>query len=125
MAWLLFMVRNGSYPQALEDLAGRTHKEVRNVCETFLVGRRLRPDARSVLASVNPAPAQAIVSPEADSTTRLSRPPRCMPSYGQLPLLFIENRGQTDRQVAFTLQAGAATVFFTPTGVTYALAEPG
>ena len=44
--------------------------------------------------------------------------------YGQLPLLFVENRGQADPQVAFTLQGNAATVFFTPTGVTYALVEP-
>ena len=46
------------------------------------------------------------------------------PAYGQLPLLFIENGGQTDPQVAFTLLGGPSTVFFTPTGVTYALVEP-
>lgn len=45
-------------------------------------------------------------------------------SYGQLPLLFVENRGQIDPQVAFTLLGGANTVFFTPAGVTYALVEP-
>ena len=46
------------------------------------------------------------------------------PAYGQLPLLFVENGGQTNPQVAFTLLGGPSTVFFTPTGVTYALVEP-
>ena len=46
------------------------------------------------------------------------------PVYGQLPLLFVENRGQTDPQVAFTLLGSTADIFFTSTGVTYALSEP-
>jgi hypothetical protein len=79
----------------------------------------------TVLSPANPAPAQVIASPEADSTGPAESATALHALYGQLPLLFIENRGQTDPRVAFTLQAGAATVYFTPTGVTYALVEPG
>ena len=79
----------------------------------------------SVLAPVNPAPAQAIVPSEAGPSNPAEPASALQAHYGQLPLLFIENRGQTDPQVNFTLQAGAGTVYFTPTGVTYALVEPG
>jgi hypothetical protein len=78
----------------------------------------------SVLAPMNLAPTQAIAQLEAGSPNPAEPADALGARYGQLPLLFIENRGQTDPQVAFTVQAGAATVYFTPTGVTYALVEP-
>ena len=77
-----------------------------------------------VLAWVNLAPAQATVPSEANLADQAAPAAARELSYGRLPLLFIENRGQTDPKVNFTLQAGAATVYFTQTGVTYALVEP-
>src|SRR5688572_14845657 len=42
-------------------------------------------------------------------------------AYGSLPLLFVENQGQTDRRVTHYAQAGGANVFFSPTTVTHLL----
>jgi hypothetical protein len=46
---------------------------------------------------------------------------RVSAAFRQLPLLFIENRGQLDSQVAYYLQGRTTTVYFTSTGVTFAL----
>ncbi len=43
---------------------------------------------------------------------------------GQLPLYFIENRGQVDRQVAYYAQGSHAAIYFTPDGLTFALSSP-
>jgi hypothetical protein len=40
---------------------------------------------------------------------------------GRLPLYFIENRGQVDARVAYTVQARGMTSYFTTQGVTFAL----
>jgi hypothetical protein len=42
-------------------------------------------------------------------------------TFRQLPLLLIENRGQLDPQVAYYGQGRTTTVYFTSTGVTFAL----
>jgi len=42
--------------------------------------------------------------------------------YGQMPLTFIPNQGQMDRQVYFYLQGKDKSVYFTSSGLTYALA---
>ena len=42
-------------------------------------------------------------------------------SLDRLPLLFVENRGQTDPRVAFTVRGRDKSLFFTPEGVTIAL----
>ena len=44
--------------------------------------------------------------------------------YGKMPLAFIPNKGQMDRQVYFYLQGNDKSVYFTSTGLTYALAGP-
>ncbi len=62
--------------------------------------------------------------PDASGHSHALAGARLQAAYGQLPLLFVENRGQTDPQVAFTLGGRDATVYFTPSGVTYALVEP-
>src|ERR1700687_35255 len=41
-------------------------------------------------------------------------------SLGQLPLYFVENRGQTDPRVAFYLPGHDQTLYFTPDGLTFA-----
>ncbi len=45
-------------------------------------------------------------------------------SFGQMPLLFVENQGQWDEQVAYAIQGSDKTLYFTPGGVTFALTEP-
>jgi len=43
---------------------------------------------------------------------------------GKLPPYFIENRGQEDPRVAYYLQGRDIAIYFTSTGVTFALSEP-
>lgn len=50
-------------------------------------------------------------------TTRLAQ-------YGNLPLAFEVNQGQTDRRVRFLARGGGYTMFLTATGATLALARP-
>jgi hypothetical protein len=45
-------------------------------------------------------------------------------SFGQLPLLFVENQGQWDAQVAYAVQGSDKTLYFTAEGVTFALTAP-
>ena len=43
----------------------------------------------------------------------------------RMPLYFIENRGQLDPRVAFTVQGTHKTLYFSREGVTIALLNPG
>ncbi|HLP59946.1 MAG TPA: hypothetical protein VK186_13985, partial [Candidatus Deferrimicrobium sp.] len=43
--------------------------------------------------------------------------------YGKMPLYFIPNKGQMDKQVYYYVQGKDKTVYFTPGGVTYSLAS--
>ncbi|MCU0288589.1 MAG: hypothetical protein MUF15_19630 [Acidobacteria bacterium] len=45
--------------------------------------------------------------------------------YGKMPLVFIPNKGQMDKQVYFYIQGKDKTVYFTPKGVTYVLNASG
>jgi hypothetical protein len=45
-------------------------------------------------------------------------------SFGQMPLLFEENQGQWDEQVAYAIQGSDKTLYFTVEGVTFALTAP-
>ena len=42
-------------------------------------------------------------------------------NYGKLPLYFIENQGQMDPRVAYYIQGGDKSIYFTGDGVTFAL----
>ena len=44
--------------------------------------------------------------------------------YGRFPLLFEENGGQTDPEVAFTVKGSDKTLYFTPEGLAFSLAMP-
>ena len=46
-------------------------------------------------------------------------------AYGKLPLYFIENQGQIDPRVAYYIQGGDKSIYFTPEGVTFALTAAG
>ena len=54
-------------------------------------------------------------------TTEAETAVRVAESFGKLPLLFIENRGQFDPQVGYAVQGTTTTLYFTPGGVTFAL----
>ena len=58
-------------------------------------------------------------SAPADAATRA----KAAEALGKLPLYFIENRGQTDARVAYYVQGSTTNVYFTKTGVVYALAS--
>ncbi len=57
---------------------------------------------------------------QADAATRA----RVEAALDQLPLYFIENRGQLDEQVTYYIQGGDKTLYFTSEGVTFALTAP-
>ncbi len=57
-----------------------------------------------------------------ETPTVLAQVPQLSPS--QLPLYFIENRGQLDHQVAYYVQGKGASIYFAPTGATFVL-RPG
>ena len=44
-----------------------------------------------------------------------------MEVYGKLPLYFIENQGQLDPRVAYYIQGGDKSIYFTGSGVTFLL----
>ncbi len=46
---------------------------------------------------------------------------RVVDSFGRLPLVFIENRGQVDERVAYHLQGRDQSVYFTSRGLTFLL----
>jgi len=68
------------------------------------------PRSPSFLPSVAPVPANAA--------------PALKPDFGQLPLYFVENRGQLDDRVAYYIQGSDKTLYFTSEGVTFALTQP-
>jgi hypothetical protein len=51
--------------------------------------------------------------------------PQILAAWGQLPLYFIENRGQVDARVAYYVQGRDTSVYFTAQGVTFALTGQG
>ena len=50
--------------------------------------------------------------------------PSLAQAFGQLPLYFVENRGQWDERVHFHVQGQKADVFFTSQGLTFRLSGP-
>ena len=48
---------------------------------------------------------------------------RVATALDQLPLLFIENRGQLDSEVAYYVQGRTTTLYFTSAGITFALTD--
>ena len=52
-----------------------------------------------------------------------SQAPRIDADFGQIPLQFIPNQGQMDGQVAYYVQGRDKTIYFTPEGLTFVLAE--
>ena len=70
--------------------------------------------AAAAQAQMAPAP---LGQDEAATQARLER------AFGHLPLYFVENQGQMDERVAYYIQGSDKMIYFTPEGVTFALAE--
>jgi hypothetical protein len=49
---------------------------------------------------------------------------KAVESFGKLPLVFVENRGQFDPRVAYAVQGATTALYFTAGGVTFALGPP-
>ena len=49
--------------------------------------------------------------------------PQVVETFGKLPLYFIENQGQFDPRVAYYIQGGDKSIYFTGRGVTFALTD--
>ncbi len=64
-----------------------------------------------------PEPQPFVSATAAPAQARLER------DWGQLPLYFVENQGQLDERVAYTIQGSDKTIYFAPDGVTFALTE--
>jgi hypothetical protein len=45
-------------------------------------------------------------------------------SFGQLPLIFIQNQGQLDSRVAYSLQGQDTSIYFSSSGLTFSLSDP-
>lgn len=67
------------------------------------------------LLLVSGAPAASPAAPATATKARVEA------AFGQLPLLFIENRGQLDPTVAYYVQGRSTSLYFTPAGLTFAL----
>ena len=67
------------------------------------------------LLLVSGAPAAPPAAPDTATKARVEA------AFGQLPLLFIENRGQLDPTVAYYVQGRSTSLYFTPRGLTFAL----
>ncbi len=56
---------------------------------------------------------------------RASEPPPTLTSFGQLPLTFVENRGQSDSQVRFQVNGPGHAFFLTREGIALSLKDVG
>ena len=80
------------------------------------VARQTRSATPAPLPVVTAASAGSAVN-DAQTKARLSE------TFGKLPLCFVENRGQLDSHVAYYVQGSDKTLYFTPQGITFALAS--
>jgi hypothetical protein len=63
-------------------------------------------------------------APRAASQAPPGHEPRVKPAFGELPLYFVENRGQLDERVAYYVAGPDTAVYFTGRGVTFGLTAP-
>ncbi|MBI3800305.1 MAG: SBBP repeat-containing protein [Deltaproteobacteria bacterium] len=85
-------------------------------CATQVGNQRAGSPIQPPISDPQPLAAQA----PAPATTA-----RVQAALGQLPLYFIKNQGRLDPGVAYYLQGRDTSVYFTATGLTFTLTEPG
>ena len=61
--------------------------------------------------------------PSSVAKTPAANKPQVVETFGKLPLYFIENQGQLDPRVAYYIQGGDKSIYFTGRGVTFALTD--
>ena len=61
--------------------------------------------------------------PSSAAKTPAANKPQVVETFGKLPLYFIENQGQLDPRVAYYIQGGDKSIYFTGRGVTFALTD--
>src|SRR6266568_2525122 len=86
-----------------------------------------RPDASAHRAALPRSPGGPPTTPLAPSGLEqagVASAARLKEAAKKLPLYFIENRGQSDPRVAYYVQGGDTSVYFTRAGITYALSGP-
>src|SRR6266568_636616 len=88
---------------------------------------RSRPGAAAhgTLLSVSPGGLPTTsVDPSALQQAGAASAARLKEAVGKLPLYFIENQGQADPRVAYYVQGGDTSVYFSRAGITFALTSP-
>lgn len=90
----------------------------------MVVGSKFAAQAVPASALLIAAAAWFAVGDTVNPLTSPIAAPRAL-ALDRLPLYFIENRGQLDTRVSYYVVGRDKTVFFTPAGVSIALAAPG
>jgi len=76
------------------------------------------PAAEAAPSNIQPpGVAQEMAQPDAATKVRIQA------ALAQLPLYFVENRGQVDERVAYYVQGSDKTLYFTAEGVTFVLTD--
>jgi hypothetical protein len=73
--------------------------------------------------SVGAAETKLQRGPQGFSVAQNSQNIKIDAEYGKMPLYFIPNQGQIDKQVAYYVQGKDKTIYFTPCGITFALTQ--
>ena len=76
------------------------------------------------LSPVAGPPARAVTFEAVHLPPPAAAPPFADPGFGELPLYFVPNNGQTDAQVSFYLLGGVTQIWFARDGVTFATPQP-
>jgi len=86
------------------------------VCAVFLLGLALLL-TMGVLSAPTPADRASPSAPAREASARVT----LQRSFGKMPLYFVENRGQLDPRVAYSVQGRDTAIYFTREGVTFSL----
>ena len=82
--------------------------------------RKLLCAAFLLIQAFQPAPRSAPVLPEkAPASGERTDRARLEERFGKLPLYFVENRGQLDPRVAYSVQGRDTAIYFTKQGITF------
>ena len=96
--------------ESRRPVRGKPHRAIIEVLED-----------RVLLASFAPTPQSAADGPPTESQD--SMPAQIAKQFGQLPLSFEINRGQTDRQVDFLARGIGYTLFLTPREAVFSMEQ--
>lgn len=94
-------------------MAGQHYQRVRSARFTSIV-----------IAMATAMAAAVVLGPNAGTKASPAKPPEVRSAYGNLPLSFEENRGQTDARVKFLARGGGYSLFLTPTEAVLKLRAP-